>query len=282
MTELSAADGRARNYVTGEQPFLASDVVFVDSADLHRKIAAELDLTRTSEAAVKSAHLASLTQMRFGMNAGAIALALIVGLVLYRGAAAAGEDALVSTAGGLSLYDTTPTMATPAPAPRPGPASVVNLSDVADLCGDFSRLQTGQDMPRLLDRTAKVLDAKGLILWVVDSGGKTLRPLFGNGYGDKVMQRLGSLQVDAENVTCLAYRSKQSQVIDARTADACGAIAVPLVTPSGCIGVLSAEIKRARPDKDTLSAAKMIAAQVSALAAPMGEADAQSASASAN
>jgi len=82
------------------------------------------------------------------------------------------------------------------------------------------------------------------------------------------MQRLGRLQVDADNVTSLAYRSTQPQTISATTADASGAIAVPLVTSARCIGVLSAEVSRAKPDRDTVSAARMIAAQLAALAVP--------------
>jgi hypothetical protein len=144
----------------------------------------------------------------------------------------------------------------------------VNLADVAELCVDLGRVGTSREMPAMLERAASVLGAKGVIVWIIDTSGAFLRPLLAHGYPDKVMQRLGRLQVDADNVTSLAFRSTEPQTISAGSADASGAIAVPLVTSSRCIGVLSAEVSRAKPDRDTVSAARMIAAQLAALAVP--------------
>jgi hypothetical protein len=50
-----------------------------------------------------------------------------------------------------------------------------------------------------------------------------------------------------------------------------GAIAAPLVTPSGCIGVMAAEVRNAREKRDdTLAAAAIVAAQLAALVGPPG------------
>jgi hypothetical protein len=145
---------------------------------------------------------------------------------------------------------------------------MVNLPDVAELCVDFGRVLDGRDVPALLDRTIKVLNAKGLVLWVVDTSGTFLRPWLLHGYPEKVVQRLGSLQIDSDNMTSLAFRSRRSQAVNGTAPAAPGAIAVPLVTATGCVGVLSAEVSRSRPDHETLAVARMIAAQIATIVAP--------------
>ena len=48
-----------------------------------------------------------------------------------------------------------------------------------------------------------------------------------------------------------------------------GAIAAPLVTPAGCIGVMAAEVRNAREKRDdTLAAAAIVAAQLATLVGP--------------
>src|SRR5262249_42537917 len=118
------------------------------------------------------------------------------------------------------------------------------------------------------ERAANVLDAKGLVLWVADTSGARLQPSLAHGYSDKVLARMSGLQLDGDNATALAFRSMQPQVIAAASPTGSGAPAVPLVTATGCVGVLSAEIRTPKPGQATLSVARMIAAQFSALVSP--------------
>jgi GAF domain-containing protein len=60
----------------------------------------------------------------------------------------------------------------------------------------------------------------------------------------------------------------RAQVVGATPPGTRGAIAVPLVTAAGCVGVLAAELHHGRPGTDTLAVARMIAAQVAALVGP--------------
>ena len=151
-----------------------------------------------------------------------------------------------------------------APLPRP-----VSLSAAAELCVDLARILDGRDVPGLLERTATLLDAKGLMIWSVDTGGALLRPSMCHGYSEKVLTRLRPLQVDADNVTSLAFRSMQPQSLLGATAADSGAIAVPLVTASGCVGVLAAEVRPGKPHPDLLPVARIVAAQFAALVAPI-------------
>jgi hypothetical protein len=158
----------------------------------------------------------------------------------------------------------------PAPAQPPllVPPAPANLSEIAELCVDLGRVIDSRDVPSLVERAAAVLQAKGIVLWVADSAGAILRPSITHGYPEKVVARLGPLQIDSDNVTSLAFRSMRPQTMTATTPGAPAALAVPLLTASGCVGVLAAEVKQDRPASELLPLARIIAAQFAALIAP--------------
>ena len=268
LADLLKIDQKARQNVSNDQRYLASDLIFVDALGVARKLGTELDGAADEERRSAEARMAKINRMRFGMTAGALGFGALIALLLLKGRTVAAEPdsqtVMLAPPPPAPVAVTTP--AIPAAAPPPPPT--VNLAEVAELCVDLGRVGTSREMPAMLERAAAVLGAKGVIVWMIDTSGAFLRPLLAHGYPEKVMQRLGRLQVDADNVTSLAYRSTQPQTISAGAADASGAIAVPLVTSARCIGVLSAEVSRSKPDRDTVSAARMIAAQLAALAVP--------------
>lgn len=160
----------------------------------------------------------------------------------------------------------------PSPAPPvmpvPPPPMPANLTDVAELCVDLGRVLDSRDVPSLLERAANVLQAKGVVLWVADSAGAILRPSITHGYAEKILSRLGPLQIDSDNVTSLAFRSMRPQTMSSSGPGAPSALAVPLLTASGCVGVLAAEVKQDKPASELLPLARIIAAQFAALIAP--------------
>ena len=156
----------------------------------------------------------------------------------------------------------------PASLPTPPPPVPVPLGAAADLCVDLARLMDGRDLPALVERTVKVLQAKGVIIWSADRDTGTLRPWLAHGYGEKVLARLGTLDADADNVTSLAFRSACCQTMNGGTPDTAGAIAVPLITAAGCTGVLAVEVREARPTPDLTALATILGAQFAALIGP--------------
>jgi hypothetical protein len=59
---------------------------------------------------------------------------------------------------------------------------------------DLARVVESSEVPALLERTAALLDARGLVIWAVDSdGARCGGPL--DGYADKVLQKLRPLQI---------------------------------------------------------------------------------------
>ena len=125
-----------------------------------------------------------------------------------------------------------------------------------------------QALPAILERTAAVLDAPGIVLWIADPDGRELSPIITHGYSAQLVSRLGTILRDAENVTAAAFRTSLLQTVYADTVSN-GAIAAPLVTPVGCVGVIAAEVRQAgERDSAKLAAASIVAAQLATLVGP--------------
>ncbi|HSL21862.1 MAG TPA: helix-turn-helix domain-containing protein [Vicinamibacterales bacterium] len=116
----------------------------------------------------------------------------------------------------------------------------IDLLAVADLCTEFSRVGTAGDVQSLLPDVARILDAKGIIIWVWDATSAELRPALVYGYSEEVLAQLPAVTRDADNATAAAFRSAQACAIDGSD-HASSALVVPLLTPAGCAGVLAIE-----------------------------------------
>ena len=169
--------------------------------------------------------------------------------------------------------------APPAPVPPPAPVHAAsnsssthrpsaNLAAAAELCVDLAKVLDVDDVPVLLERAALVLDARGIVLWGVDGDGVRLQPSLSYGYPDKVLSRLRPLQIDADNVTSLAFRSAQPQMMTGASTTDPAALAIPLLTGGGCVGIMAVELRHNRPHADLLPVARILSAQFSTLMTP--------------
>lgn len=293
LSDLKGIDAHARTDATGDRRYEASDRVFTDTHEANDRLAAELAAARTAEEGAAVARVTRINRLRLAMNGVALAFVLAVAAFFWRARASAtatqaAEDAAPAPRSDLSLRLNAPPPAERAPvveratipaveakspvAERPVTRRDVNLTDAAELCVDLARVMDSRDVPALLERAATVLDAKGIILWMSDSGGALLRPSVAHGYSDRILTKMGALQVDGDNATSLAFRSLRGQTVNGAASSAAGAIAVPLITSSGCVGVLAAEVNRQRPSVETLDVARIIAAQLAALVVPSADA----------
>lgn len=172
-----------------------------------------------------------------------------------------------------------PETAAPAPPPvvatapavesrRPAVTAVVAdeaLDATAKVCTDLARVKDADELRDALGRAARLLDASGVIVWMTEAGGKSLKPLLTYGYPEEALRRIPTLPRDADNATAAAWRDAVTQVVDA-TESAPGAIAVPLLVPQGCVGVLAAEIGHGREAAvATRALAQIVAAQLAVL-----------------
>ena len=151
-----------------------------------------------------------------------------------------------------------------------------DLLAVAQLCTDLGRVQTMSDVPPLLHEMAKLLDAIGLIVWLWDPIASELRPALSHGYSDRVVAQLPRVERETNNATASAFRAAQTCVVNGDDVDN-GALAVPLIGPGTCVGVLAIELPERREEKESVRAYAMIfAAQLATLigtAQPMEASD---------
>jgi hypothetical protein len=171
----------------------------------------------------------------------------------------------------------------PASAPAPAQpvaepaAPAVDLPEAARICADLARVLDGGDIPALLARAAALLDAPGLIVWVIDRQSTALHPLLTYGYPTQVVMRLGSLPTDADNATAGAWRTGRLCALAGDNGTP-GALVAPIVTGEGCIGVLAAEIAAGRESLAEIQAlATIFAAQLATVVTPVASEQAQAA-----
>jgi helix-turn-helix protein len=154
----------------------------------------------------------------------------------------------------------------PAPASNHSPDSYdPDLMAVAHLCTEFSRIHTTTDVPPLLHEMTRILDGIGVILWMWDPIASELRPALTHGYSERVVAQLPRVERDTNNATAAAFRAERTCVVKGDDVDN-GALAVPLMGPGGCFGVLAIELTERREEKESVRAHAMIfAAQLATL-----------------
>jgi hypothetical protein len=144
----------------------------------------------------------------------------------------------------------------------------VDLPGIAALCSDLARVIDTRALPAALARAAALLNASGLVIWVADPDGRELAPVIAHGYPQHLLSRMGTIPRDAENATASAYRTGVVQIVTADDISP-GAIAAPLLSPSGPLGVMAAELLHDGERRDaTRAAATIVAAQLSTLMGP--------------
>lgn len=297
LQDFEQMDFRARERVRARQTTAASDMIFSDGTDLTRKAGDAIDQGRLAALAALDAEAAALERRElFSFGAAAAAATLIVLLLVPaqqrevvvaepriappRPMAAASPIRRVieppqATAAPPAAVSAPPAPRVerreekpPAPPPVTPPRPAVDLPGVARLCGDMARLVDTRALPGMLERAADLLDASGIVLWIADPDGRELAPIVTHGYSPQLVTRLGTIPRGAENATAAAFRTSllQTVVTDAVSS---GAIAAPLVTPSGCVGVMAAEIRHEGERQEAiLAAAGIVAAQLATLVGP--------------
>ena len=137
------------------------------------------------------------------------------------------------------------------------------------MCVDLARLSDSGEIAKLLERAAAVLNASGIVVWMASENRGELFPAAAAGYDDRLFSRIGSIPRDASNLTAAAFREGSSRTSPSAESQA-AALAVPLVTPDGPVGVLSAELKTmTQVDESRLAVATIFAAQLSMLLGSM-------------
>jgi hypothetical protein len=277
LDAFEETDRRVRDYTRNGHKLLASDLIFTDGLESTGAVIASIDRARAIELQTRDTALAISRRADLIATGAAGAVGLMSILLLLPRPHAAGRAeqdtrfATVSPAP-LDAFDLRPAAhPTPVAGPErvepPLPASV-DLGAVASLCTDLARVVDTQALPAMLGRAAATLDASGVVLWIADPGGQELSPIVTHGFSQQMVARLGTILRDSENATASAFRTSLMQTVDADEVSN-GAIAAPLVTPAGCVGVMAAEVRHGgEKDSGKLAAATIVAAQLATRVGP--------------
>ena len=305
IDDFRKRDARVRGYASASQKLLAADVIFSDSLDAATRIHTSIERAAEADARERSSER-QLVARDQGLAAGGAAAGAILVMLLLTPTRAAPRQEEPTTLGGRPAAPPTPadslelrpaarpaavaakpavragavpeaapktpavptTTPTPASVPAPTVTPVLELDSIARVCTDLARLEDTSAVPSILERMAQALDAPGIVLWVSDAGRQELVPIAAHGYPPNVLSRMKGLPLSAENATTAAFRTGVLQTVTA-DGDTNGAIAAPLVSPGGCLGVMSAEVRHnGEKQPDRLAAAMIVAAQLATIIGP--------------
>jgi hypothetical protein len=306
MDRLSAAEKRARDHVRDGQRLLAGEVIFTDARDLLDTARRQIQASREAMANLAAQAQGQIRREQATLAVAAAGILAFAALLLViPGSTDAPRSTPALTAHGSVADDevdstarivprtpittvTTPTVphavgdrAVTAAAPgkpvaraMPGssgadPAPGISLRDAATVCTDLGRVSQGIEISSLLERAASVLTATGAVVWLATPDRAEMYPAASAGYDSRLLARIGSIPRDASNVTAAAFRDASPRT-SGRSGSAAAALAVPLLTPLGPVGVFSAEIRDiGGVDETRLSVATIFAAQLASLLGSM-------------
>ena len=253
----SATSRRAQQeHVRLGQDLMAADLLASDGRSADEAVASGLRTLRAAEndayAAARAGALDSLWTI-----AGAVAVLWVVGLILLmRQPSVVVREESPAAAPGHTLL-------APADAPRSStPATSLDLQAAADVCTSIGQLTSAEDLPRLLQQAASVLDASGVVVWM--AAGEDLFAAAAFGYPPHVMRRLGPINRAALNATAAAWRTGTLQVVSGDRRER-SALAAPMLGPDRCVGVLAVEVGVGQEvDPATRAVTTLLAAQLAA------------------
>jgi hypothetical protein len=262
LENFRSLDGRVREFVRSGSSLLAADMIFSDGLESMATASTQLTAALNEELQHRNRSMAALrTRQAAALGGGVGAI-----LLLMAGLALVGTSAPKSAEPEVTVAPVEP-VRFEAPLPKARAAVTPKLLRTAQLCRELARVDDSRDLPALLERAAKVIDATGIIVWVAEPSRQAMSPALSHGYEGKIVSRMGKIHRDANNAAAAAYRSCEVRTV-AGDAYANGAVIVPLMTSEGCIGVMSAEMKSgAEKDESAQALATIFAAQLATLVA---------------
>ena len=271
LTEFTKIDKRVRDYLASDAQLMAADVVFTEGVDVAAQGARAVDRARLEERRDLDDVEARRRKQEAQALGGAAALALLTLALLV--AVPGSEDRAVLVNSPIVRDDHRDAHVTDPRPPAAKPVTGPTLGMAAELCTDLGRMGDPEDLSAVLGQAADVLNASGLVVWVRNSSGAELSPAFAHGYSQETVARLPQIPRSADNAAAVAYRTGALQIVLSRPGTSKGAVAAPLLSPDGCVGVLSAEIRDGGEASDAVQAlARILAAQLSGLLGPASSA----------
>jgi hypothetical protein len=242
--EFGNIDRRVRDYLASGQPLMAADVIFTEGSDAAATAGRQVETARLAEHQAFDRNVAEMRrQQAIAIGGAATVVALIVLVLIPVRRARIAEGSLdAATSNSIAPFPVGGS-ATAASAETTSPTAGELFRAAADLATDFGRVRDLEELTRILGRTAEVLDASGLMVWMGTRSGGDLRPVLAHGYSSQMVARIPPVARSADNAAASAYRSGTLQIVLSRPGVSTGAVVAPILSADGCIGALSAEIR---------------------------------------
>lgn len=253
VATLGEVETRARENIRAGLELRAADLLFTETTRTRQTLREQLRALRLAESKAVADGRSNDLKQAWMVLAG-VAL-LFAGALVHssRGSSATLTTDLSSQLPARSLV--------PPPAPeKETPALSIDLRETAALCTDISRIQADSDLQGLLIRTATLLGAPGVVVWM--AAGEEIFPVTAHGYDARQLSQLGPISRSSMNATAAAWRNGTLQIVGG-DATARSAIVAPLLGMDRCIGVLAIELPTGREiDVTTQAVVTLIAAQL--------------------
>jgi CHASE3 domain sensor protein len=257
-TEFTTIDQRVRDYLQSNQPLMAADVIFTEGGDAAATASRQIETARQAEHQKADLDTAAIRKQEAMVAGGAAALVAIILLLLIPVPRA--KVAVAGTGTHTSLSLSTPVAAVAPVAPASLRTQNAMFKAAAELATEFGRVRDLDELRRILGRTAEVMDASGLMVWIGSNSGGDLRPVLAHGYSADVIARIPPVPRSADNAAASAYRTGALQIVLSRPGGRSGAVVAPILSADGCIGALSAELRGGGETSDGIQALASICA----------------------
>jgi hypothetical protein len=263
---LAEIDVRARDNMRADLDLMAADLLFTETTRIRQRLREQLRMLRVAESNAIADGRSTDLQQAWIVLAG---VALLFAWALIRSTRYPSPEPTNEVASITPETDHVPLNVAPpkhdADVALPGTdmavaEAAIDLSETATLCTAISRLQTEADLQGLLARTATLLGASGVVVWM--AAGEEMFPVAWHGYESRQLIQLGPIGPSSLNATAAAWRTGTLQSV-AGEPGSHSAIVVPLLGVERCIGVLAIEVEPGREADTTMQAVTtLIAAQL--------------------
>jgi len=120
--------------------------------------------------------------------------------------------------------------------------STPDIAPLADICTRIQQADHPRQLLPVLGDVVQMIEAKGLILWLWDSTTAALKPWLAHGYSSQLVAQLPCVRRDDDNAIAAAFRTEDTCIVDKGSGET-GAIVVPLIGNSRCLGALALELR---------------------------------------
>jgi hypothetical protein len=251
VASLGDVDLRATENIRADLDLMAADLLFTETARTRQTLREQLRALRALESkAVAEARSVDLRQAWTALAA----VALLFAYALVRSIRPAPRERSAPVSAEPQILNLVPQEMPSTPEPS------IDLEKTAALCTAIGCLQGETGLQDLLARSATVLGASGVVVWM--AAADDMFPVAAHGYDAKVWPQLGPINRSAQNAIGKAWRTVTLQTVAGDATNRAGIVA-PLIGADRCFGVLALEVAPGREaDGARQAIAKVIAAQL--------------------